>query len=235
MDPTSSTGTALSHRRRRGGLAAVAVVAALVMVAANCTEVSAATYPCSYGTPGRTPLVDHPPEGRPYEAGTESLPPSQRKYRALTTANADFSAGFCECVFPRPWAWGMPLDAALSIMRAMDRKEQEAIAAFARFGVPESRVPVEKRTIWLRSTWRSREEQECLYTRVGPDWVARPGTSRHESGYAIDLEDWGAEWGGTDIRLLREQGWCWTVNTEPWHWEHRPTLQRLGLGHRCIK
>lgn len=216
-------------------LSAVGALAAVVMVGANCTEVAAQRYPCSYGTPGRTQLVDSPPEGRPYEPGTEALPPSERKYRALTTTNADLRQGFCECVFPRPFGYGMPVDAVQSIMRAMDAKEQEAIAAFARFGVPESGVPLEKRTIWLRSAWRSREEQQCLYDKVGPDWVARPGYSRHEAGYAIDLEDWGAQWGGTDIRLLREQGWCWTVDTEPWHWEHRPTLERLGLGYRCIK
>ncbi|MFZ4517500.1 MAG: M15 family metallopeptidase [Microthrixaceae bacterium] len=213
----------------------LAVVSALALLAGNLSVADAATYPCSYGTPGRAPLVDDLPEGRPYEPGTDALSPSDRKVRAMTTANADGSRGFCECTRPRPWAEGLDLGAAASLRIAMDAKEREALANYGRFGVPPDAVPVDARTIWLRTAWRSRDEQECLYSRFGPDWAARPGTSRHEFGFAVDLEDWGPASFGQDARLLRANGWCRTVPDEPWHFEFRPVLEFFGLGNRCVK
>jgi hypothetical protein len=215
----------------------VRVVAALLLtglISLVCaTPARAATYPCSYGTPGRTPLSDSPPEGRPYLPGAESLDPAIRKYFALTTTNADGDRGFCECIQPRPWGHGLEAGAVESVKAAMDAKEAEAFANYAAFGVAPEAVPVEARTIWLRVTWRSREEQECLWTRLGPGWAARPGSSPHESGVAIDIEDWGPQWFGQDARLLEAHGWCRTVASEPWHYEHRPTLEARGLGSRC--
>lgn len=206
----------------------VGVVSLLCAVPARAAE-----YPCSYGTPGKTPLSDNPPEGRPYLAGTEGLEASVRKYFALTTTNADGSRGFCECIQPRPWGHGLDVGAMESIKAAMDAKEAEALANYAVFGVPPDAVPVEARTIWMRVTWRSREEQECLWARLGPGWAARPGSSPHESGVAIDIEDWGPQWFGQDARLLEAQGWCRTVSSEPWHYEFRPALEARGLGSRC--
>ncbi len=220
--------------RNRTTLVRVVVAgAALVLVGAVCAPLGAASYPCSYGIPGRTTLVDNPPEGRPYEPGSEVLPPVQRKLLAMTTTNADGSTGFCECIQPRPWSAGMPDLAAASLRSAMDAKEVEVLSNYARFGVPADAVPVEPRTIWLRVAWRSREEQTCLYTRVGPPWAARPGSSMHEAGIAIDLEDWGAQNAGQDDRALRANGWCRTVPSEPWHYEFRPILEAFGLGGRC--
>lgn len=82
-------------------------------------------------------------------------------------------------------------------------------------------------------SWRSREEQECLWARMGPGWAARPGSSPHESGLAIDIEDWGPQHFGQDARILEAHGWCRIVSTEPWHYELRPALKARGLGARC--
>lgn len=225
---------AVAPRRFRRTLRLAAVLAVLGVTGALCAvPAHAATYPCSYGTPGKTPLVDSPPEGRPYLAGTEGLDPSSRKYFALTTTNADGSRGFCECIQPRPWGEGLHPAAVASIVAAMDAKEAEAIANHARFGVPAEAVPVEARTIWLRVTWRSREEQECLWARLGPGWAARPGSSPHETGVAVDIEDWGPAYFGQDARLLESHGWCRTVSSEPWHYEYRPVLESMGRASRC--
>ena len=209
--------------------------AAVVLVSAYCAPAGAArvAYPCSYGTPGRTVLHDDPPEGRPYAPGSESLAPAPRKYAAMTTANADGHAGRCECVQPRPWDTGMPAEAAASIRSAMDAKEAEASSNYARFGIAPDAVPVEARTIWLDTAWRSRDEQTCIYSRFGPGWAARPGTSIHETGVAVDLEDWGPATFGQDGRLLYANGWCRTVPEEPWHYEYRPILEAWGRGSRC--
>jgi hypothetical protein len=221
-------------RFRRNVPTTLAAVLAVGVVSLLCAPPArAAEHPCSYGTPGKTPLSDSPPEGRPYLTGTEGNDAATRKYFALTTTNADGSRGFCECIQPRPWGHGLEVGAVESIKAAMDAKEAEALANYAVFGVPPEAVPLEARTIWLRVTWRSREEQECLWARLGPGWAARPGSSPHESGVAVDIEDWGPQWFGQDARLLEARGWCRTVSSEPWHYEFRPVLEARGLGSRC--
>lgn len=80
----------------------------------------------------------------------------------------------------------------------------------------------------ITSGLRTREEQQKLYNQYGPSRAAKPGTSRHESGMAIDIGGcseeqksvlgkywksiggvWGGDWGsGTTIR-------------EPWHFDLR--------------
>ena len=226
---TSGTGTTRPTVVRFTVAAAV-----LVLVSAMCTSAGASSrYPCSYGTPGKTVLVDNPPEGRPYFPGTGSTPPTERKYLAMTTTNANGRTGPCECIQPRLWTDGMPDTAVAALRSAMDAKEAEAVANYARFGLPPDAVPLEARTIWLRAAWRSREEQTCLYTKVGPPWAARPGSSIHESGVAVDIEDWGPRTFGQDDRLLRGTGWCRTVAAEPWHYEYRPILESWGRADRC--
>lgn len=212
---------------------AVVVVPMGAMATPAGAATAARTYPCSYGIPGVTVLEDEPPEGRPYQPGAEGLPPTQRKYAAMTTTNANGRRGLCECVQPRAWDDGVPPEATVALRAAMDDKEAEAFSNYGRFGIPPDAVPVEARTIWLRTAWRSRNEQICLYSRYGPGWAARPGSSIHESGVAIDIEDWGPATFGQDDRHLYAHGWCRTVPEEPWHYEYRPILEIFGRGSRC--
>lgn len=83
--------------------------------------------------------------------------------------------------------------------------------------------------LYVNSGWRSREYQEYLFdeavSKYGSEkaatrWVARPGTSSHETGDAVDvgpadaaawLSDHGAAY-----------GLCQTYADEPWHYELRP-------------
>ncbi len=217
----------------RGSLGAVSVIAVFTVVGALCVPTVASAYPCSYGQPGQVPPTDTEPEGRPYLAGTEALDPSVRKYFALTTTNADGSRGPCECIQPRPWGEGLPPEAVGSLIAAMDDKEGQAIRNYGLFGIGPDGVPVEARTIWIRVAWRSTQEQTCLWNTMGPGWAARPGSSKHETGLAIDIEDWGPFYFGTDDRLLYAHDWCRTVPSEPWHYEYRPLLESMGQGSRC--
>ncbi len=153
---------------------------------------------------------------------------------ARTTINANGQRESCECTAGRLWSWGMDAGAVQSIRAALDGKEALAIHNYARYGVPADRVPVEPRTIWFRTTWRSRSEQVCLKSVFGSG-AARPGTSKHEWGLAVDLEDWGSQSQGIDAGFLRANGWCSTVRSEPWHFEYRPVLARMGQEYRCIK
>jgi hypothetical protein len=70
---------------------------------------------------------------------------------------------------------------------------------------------------WIISGWRSRAQQEALYARylAGGNLAARPGTSKHEKGLAVD-------WGGNQgiyQSIWRSLGGHFPVRGEPWHGE----------------
>jgi phage-related protein len=85
------------------------------------------------------------------------------------------------------------------------------------------------------SGWRSFQAQQVLYNRYlagTGNLAARPGTSKHERGLAVD-------WGGNQAlyqRLWRAQGGHFPVRGEPWHGEapgYRAggIVGRLGITH----
>jgi hypothetical protein len=87
----------------------------------------------------------------------------------------------------------------------------------------------------LNSGWRSTAHQQRLFdeavARYGSveeaaRWVARPGTSVHESGDAIDVgpepaATWLADHGA-------DHGLCRVYDNEPWHFELRPDAVGAG-------
>lgn len=71
----------------------------------------------------------------------------------------------------------------------------------------------------VTSSFRTREQQErlyALYLAGKGNLAARPGTSLHESGLAVDARGT-PEW---EAAMLRN-GFKRTVSSEPWHWEFR--------------
>jgi hypothetical protein len=84
----------------------------------------------------------------------------------------------------------------------------------ARFG---ERLPVDT---WDRSTYRSLEEQERTWVEIGPPIAARPGTSPHGWGLAVDMFE-GPEFafGSTRYRWLLENGPRFGWANLPWHQE----------------
>ena len=89
--------------------------------------------------------------------------------------------------------------------------------------------------IYVNSGWRSEEYQEQLFEQAvseygseakAAEWVARPGTSVHEAGGAVDIgPDDAAAW-------LSEHGagygLCQIYANEPWHYELRPAAVDRG-------
>jgi LAS superfamily LD-carboxypeptidase LdcB len=92
------------------------------------------------------------------------------------------------------------------------------------------------------SGYRSPEEQEWLWQgalakygdpEVACIWVARPGTSAHQSGRAVDLH-LGYPIESEYVEELRRSAvWRWLrahaerfgfypYDVEPWHWEYNP-------------
>jgi LAS superfamily LD-carboxypeptidase LdcB len=89
------------------------------------------------------------------------------------------------------------------------------------------RSPVEQEWLWQEALGKYGDpEVACL-------WVARPGTSAHQSGRAVDCH-LGAPIESEYVDWLREQpAWHWLVanarrfgfypyEVEPWHWEYNP-------------
>ena len=90
--------------------------------------------------------------------------------------------------------------------------------------------------IYVNSGWRSEKYQEQLFEQAvakygseakAAQWVARPGTSVHEAGGAVDVgpDDaaaWLSEHGA-------EYGLCQIYRNEPWHYELRPD----AVDHGC--
>jgi LAS superfamily LD-carboxypeptidase LdcB len=90
--------------------------------------------------------------------------------------------------------------------------------------------------IYLNSGWRSEKYQERLFEQAvakygseanAAPWVARPGTSVHEAGGAVDLgPDHAASWLSEHGA---EYGLCQIYANEPWHYELRPD----AVDHGC--
>ncbi|MEM7439396.1 MAG: M15 family metallopeptidase [Pseudomonadota bacterium] len=87
-------------------------------------------------------------------------------------------------------------------------------------------------SLYLNSGFRTYGEQKYLYEgykagKAGFNKAAKPGTSNHQNGIAVDISvsggtgspqyDWLAK-NGTSFGFIR------TVTGEPWHWEYLNTL-----------
>jgi LAS superfamily LD-carboxypeptidase LdcB len=87
----------------------------------------------------------------------------------------------------------------------------------------------------VNSGWRSREYQKQLFSdavakygseEMAERWVARPGTSVHEAGDAVDIGPSSATtWLG---RKGAAFGLCQIYRNEPWHFELRIAAIALG-------
>lgn len=91
------------------------------------------------------------------------------------------------------------------------------------------------------NSFRTYAQQAVLYKayKAGKgNLAAKPGTSRHEKGYATDISTGSAQqrWlsvGGTYNKVnsgekirANDYGWFRTVKNEPWHFEYKPTKDK---------
>lgn len=77
----------------------------------------------------------------------------------------------------------------------------------------------------VASAFRTRAEQEVLWIKYGRNTkrVARPGTSRHESGFAIDIDRNSAS-AMEGAGLFKKYGFHRPLSNEPWH------VEMIGAG-----
>lgn len=90
-----------------------------------------------------------------------------------------------------------------------------------------------KVTSGKRSNKRQQELWEQALKKYGDpevadNWVARPGTSRHESGLAADLSFHDDKTRAEAHRVAQQYGLHFPMEWEPWHIEPLTTKSRRG-------
>lgn len=95
------------------------------------------------------------------------------------------------------------------------------------------------RSLVATDTYRSRAAQEAVYAEKGPGVAAKPGTSVHGLGEAIDFASEVDNFGSVSNVWMRRNseryGWIWPgwaqkeSRFEPWHYEYADALNRGGL------
>ena len=127
--------------------------------------------------------------------------------------------------------------------RALEEFEHPRVSAAARvnrYFQPPAAAALRKaladgqREMTLISAYRSAAQQTMLYHwyktgRCGIPLASKPGSSNHEDGAAIDIED-SAFW----RPHLRRHGWRWQGSRDPAHYSYRgegfiDTMGRLGV------
>lgn len=86
------------------------------------------------------------------------------------------------------------------------------------------------KVINVNEAFRSKEDQQAIFNKYGPGRAARPGTSLHEHGLAIDINSATAD-ELDKLGLMRKYGFTRPIGGEKWHIEPagvalNPTLAR---------
>lgn len=79
----------------------------------------------------------------------------------------------------------------------------------------------------INSGYRSPEKQAELYAKFGPPKAAPPGSSRHESGLAVDINSADAN-KAAQLGLMAKYGFSRPVSGEAWHVEPVETARKGG-------
>lgn len=197
-----------SGRRARSTVLALAVLVALVSLAGCWSAAASSAPPASPSAVKTQSAVSPGPPGR------------LQASRSSRVGIADGKVPEGVTVFDNAYPAVAKLDPAL--LAALRSAARDAGADGVEFEV--------------NSGWRSKKYQEQLFaqavSKYGSDaeaarWVARPGTSAHEAGKAVDVGP-----GDADAWLSRHgaaYGLCQIYRNEAWHYELRPD----AVDHGC--
>jgi hypothetical protein len=215
----------IRSKSRTAGLLPRRITAFLVLItAALVAVVGCASQAGSKLASSSLPVVrqssSHGLVGSPHPAAPASLPGPLPGIRRNTLDIADGEVPDDVTVFADDYPAVTKLDTAL--LQAIRTAAREA----AGHGVK----------IYVNSGWRSKKYQTQLFeqaiAKYGSEasaarWVARPGSSIHEAGGAVDVgPDDAAAWLS---RHGARYGLCEIYRNEPWHYELRPA----AVGHGC--
>lgn len=115
-------------------------------------------------------------------------------------------------------------DASLEGIRLASGVSKETItkldpAVFSLFtGMAKEYKAVTGKDLGVNFGWRSRSEQERLYNTKPKGQAAKPGSSLHEYGYAIDVNS-GDIRKLNELGLLKKYGFATAIGKETWHLE----------------
>ena len=146
---------------------------------------------------------------RPVAAGPEQ--PGKLVPVKLSSATKLSAVAAPRATRPTPKPPAKPAEAPLANSQNINPVLVERFKAFKAFAKEQYGVE-----LFIRSGWRSSAEQAQLYNSRPGHAVARPGTSQHEKGQAIDygpIQTWEMN------RHLGQFGLQLTVPGEPWHIE----------------
>ncbi len=85
-------------------------------------------------------------------------------------------------------------------------------------GMAEEYGKLTGKKLQVNTAYRSFKEQEALFKKYGPGRAARPGSSLHEYGLALDVQSADLEQ-LEKLGLLRKYGFTRPLGSEPWHIE----------------
>lgn len=86
--------------------------------------------------------------------------------------------------------------------------------------IQKSQLQLNKR-VPFNTAYRTYAEQQCLWNRnPNPKYVARPGTSRHNKGLAVDIDK---AFANAHAHVLIGNGLMRPMSYEPWHFEPKGT------------
>ena len=191
----------------------------IAVVAASAIGFVLVNHPWSTAAPGlgasshtapRTPIV------RTQDPRPAIAPPDGEKLGRLSGRGPDAGDGVL------PGAVSVYSDAYAGITHL----NPQMLAALRRAADEANRYGI---AIDIDSGWRSRAYQQQLFDQAvasygsqaaAARWVARPGTSIHEAGDAVDVAGERAE--GWLWRNGAFYGLCRMYGNEPWHFEWRP-------------
>ena len=95
-------------------------------------------------------------------------------------------------------------------------------------GMVEEYGQMTGKSVQVNTAFRSTKEQAALYNELGPSKAARPGTSLHEFGLALDVQS-------TDLEqldklgLLRKYGFTRPLGSETWH------IEPAGIHNNAVR
>jgi zinc D-Ala-D-Ala carboxypeptidase len=211
----TSTAQAIGHRQGRRTLLTVLVAVVALLVLVGC-------YSQASSPSGASPTGLGVPRGAHQRGagdvpGELARPPRSDHQATLDIADGEVPDGVT--VFDDQYPAVARLDPRL--LSALRTAAKAAAADGVQF--------------YVDSGWRSRSYQEQLFREAvakygsaeqAARWVARPGTSAHEAGQAVDL-------GPSDATTWLSQhgaayGLCQIYGNEPWHYELRPAAVTHG-------
>lgn len=203
---------------------------ALPLGSAQAETLPKATKPADSVTNGKT--LDQTAGGTGDDK--PSVPDAEQKPPETAAAEGMASAGAGSATAPSsiPKAPGAPLEGSngLSFLTLKNGVTLDGVNPSMRkelYAMVEEYGNATGKKVPINDGFRSPEDQARMYQKYGPGRAAKPGTSLHEFGLAVDIDSKTAN-EMEQMGLMRKYGFTRPVGREPWHVEPIGTQEDLA-------